>query len=54
MTRFLNPPIAWRDLGRSALRTILLTTAAGLMATGKILYIAGGQLQHLGEQIGKR
>ncbi len=53
MTRFLTPPIAWRNLGRSALRTVLLTTAAGLMATGKVLYIAGAQLQHFGEELGK-
>ena len=32
MARFLNPPIAipWRDLGRSALRVVVLTTAAGI------------------------
>ncbi len=53
MTRFLNPPIAWRHLGRSAFRTVLLTTSAGLMVTGKVLYIAGAQLQHFGEELGQ-
>jgi hypothetical protein len=51
MTRFLHPPIAWRDLGRSALRTVLLTTAAGLMAGGKLLYLTGARLQQIGEEL---
>jgi hypothetical protein len=53
MTRFLNPPIAWRDLGRSTLRVVLLTTAAGLMTAGKLLYITGARVQHFGEDIGR-
>ncbi len=53
MTRFLNPPIAWKDLGRSAMRTVLLTTAAGLMAGGKLLYITGARLQAIGEELGQ-
>ena len=53
MTRCVHLPIPWRKLGRSALRTVALTTAAGLMVTGKVLYIAGAQLQHFGEELGK-
>lgn len=54
MTRpFVGLPIDWRSVGRLALRTVLLTTAAGTMACGKALYIAGTQLQHLGEKIGR-
>jgi hypothetical protein len=51
--RLVCIPIDWRKVGRSALRTVLLTTAAGLMASGKVLYCAGAQLQHLGEKIGR-
>ena len=47
----LTPPIAWHDLGRCALRTVLLATAAVMMGTGKVLYITGTQLQHLGEKL---
>lgn len=53
MTRLACKTIDWREVGRSALRTVLLTTAAGLMAGGKVLYVAGTQLQHLGEKIGR-
>jgi hypothetical protein len=54
MTRFLNPPIAnpWRDLGRSALRIVVLTTAAGMLAAGTGLCIAGSRLQQFGENLG--
>jgi hypothetical protein len=51
MTRFLHPPIAWRDLGRSALRVVALTAAAGLMTAGKLLYVTGARLQHIGEEL---
>jgi len=42
MTRFFTPPIAipWRDLGRSALLIVVLTTAAGMLAAGRGLCIA--------------
>ena len=55
MARFLNPPIAipWRDLGRSALRIVVLTTAAGMVAAGKGLWIAGARLQQFGENLGR-
>jgi len=53
MIRSLTPPIAWRDLGRSIVRVVVLTTAAGLMATGKVLYVTGARLQHFGEDIGR-
>jgi len=50
--RFFTPPIAipWRDLGRSALRAVVLTTAHGMMAAGKGLYIAGAWLKQYGEE----
>jgi len=52
MTRFFTPPIAipWRDIGRSALRTVVLTTAAGLMTGGKYIYLAGVALKDFGEE----
>ncbi len=50
MTRFLNLPITWRDLGRSVLRVVLLTITAGLMTVGKLVYISGARLQDLGER----
>lgn len=50
MTRLLYPPIAWRDLGRSTWRVLLLTIAAGLMAVGKLFYVTGARLQHVGEE----
>jgi len=55
MTRFLNPPIAtpWRDLGRSALRIVVLTTAAGMLGASKGLWIAGARLQQFGENLGR-
>jgi hypothetical protein len=49
----LTPPIAWCDFGRSALRAVLLTTAAVLISTGIVLSIVGTQLQHLGEKLGR-
>jgi hypothetical protein len=51
MTRFLHPPIAWRDLGRSTLRTTLLVAATALMGLGKLTYVTGARLQHLGEEL---
>jgi hypothetical protein len=50
MTRFFpRIDISWRDLGRSALRTVVLTTAAGLMTGGKYIYLAGVALKDVGE-----
>lgn len=53
MNWFLNPGIDWSKVGTSVWQTVLATTASGLMVTGKILYIAGAQLQHYVEEMGK-
>jgi hypothetical protein len=50
MTRFLIPPLAWRSLGRSALRGAAQITAAGLMAAGKLIYVSGACLQQFAEE----
>jgi hypothetical protein len=50
MTRFFPTiDISWRELGQSALRTVVLTTAAGLMIGGKYIYLAGVALKDFGE-----
>jgi len=50
MTRFLpTMEIPWQKLGRSVLRTVVLTTATGLMTGGKYIYLAGVALKDFGE-----
>ena len=42
--------IPWRELGRSGLRIVVMTTAAGLMTSGKYIYIAGVALRQFAEE----
>jgi len=50
MTRsFPTIEIPWRKLGRAAVRTVVLTTAGGLMLSGKYIFIAGVALNNFGE-----
>jgi hypothetical protein len=53
MNTAITQRIDWRGLGRAAIRIVALTTAAGLMVGGKLLYISGARLQHFGEELGK-